>query len=99
MLSILACISLLVAGVVGLKGYGYLDERAIVGRLDPCDIVYANITEVIHTVVINQYFGSNTILNIDGGVTININNAPTTLITTVLSTETVTRCVQMTFPQ
>lgn len=37
---------------------------------------------VAYPVVINQYFGDNTVINIEGGVTININNAPTSLVTT-----------------
>lgn len=48
----------------------------------------------IRTVVINQYYGENTVINIEGGVVINIDNAPTsvdiTTVVTVTSTSTVT---------
>jgi hypothetical protein len=50
-------------------------------------------TVVTHyPVVIDKFFDQNTVININGGVVININNAPTNIITTVqaMETETVT---------
>ena len=47
-------------------------------------------TQVLaYPVFINQYFENNTIINV-GGITITINNAPVTLITTVFPATTVT---------
>ncbi|KAL3422478.1 hypothetical protein PVAG01_06634 [Phlyctema vagabunda] len=43
-----------------------------------------------YPVVINQYFDANTIININGGVQININNAPTFLSTVVTATASAT---------
>jgi hypothetical protein len=44
---------------------------------------------VEYLVLINQFFESNTIINV-GGITININNAPTQLSTIITATSTAT---------
>jgi len=50
---------------------------------------------VINTVVINTYITENTVINIIGGINIIVNNAPTSISTTVAATltETVTSTV------
>ncbi|KAL3419135.1 hypothetical protein PVAG01_09357 [Phlyctema vagabunda] len=53
-------------------------------------IVYVSTNVVSYPVFINTYISANTIININGGVTININNAPTFLSTVVTATATVT---------
>ncbi|RDW94879.1 hypothetical protein BP5796_00642 [Coleophoma crateriformis] len=57
--------------------------------------IFVCITLVTYPVLINTYIEANTIININGGVTININNAPTNLSTIVtgLVTQTSTSYV------
>merc|ERR1712093_510438 len=65
-------------------------------KRDTCPAGTAPVEVVITTQIyqfqvnINTFIESNTIININGGITININNAPTQLITIVTGTTTVT---------
>ncbi|KAL3424724.1 hypothetical protein PVAG01_04005 [Phlyctema vagabunda] len=52
--------------------------------------VYISTQVVTYPVFINTYVSANTIININGGVVININNAPTSLSTTVTASSTTT---------
>ncbi|KAL3428035.1 hypothetical protein PVAG01_01544 [Phlyctema vagabunda] len=52
--------------------------------------LYVSTNVVTYPVFINTYISANTIININGGVVININNAPTSLSTTVTATATST---------
>lgn len=61
-------------------------------------VVFITTCEVEYPVVINTFIEDNTIITINGGVTININNAPTSLITTVTGTDTVTSTVTVAPP-
>lgn len=53
-------------------------------------VVHVSTNVVSYPVYLNSYISSNTIININGGVTININNAPTYLNTVVNATRTET---------
>ncbi|RDW59927.1 hypothetical protein BP6252_13014 [Coleophoma cylindrospora] len=55
---------------------------------DFCTTLYVAATAVEKVVYINQYFNENTTINIAGGVHININNAPTQFVTTLVVTQT-----------
>ncbi|KAI9811893.1 MAG: hypothetical protein M1827_005244 [Pycnora praestabilis] len=87
--SLLALSSLILAGSTSPV------TNPLVERQDACPagsgIVQVYITEntVTFPIVINQYFEDNTVINI-GGITININNAPTSLSTSTQGTSTVT---------
>ena len=73
-----------------------LDRRQDYDEYDPScgvtggTVIYISTNVVSYPLVINQYFESNTIFVINGGVTINISNAPTALNTTVTVTTTST---------
>lgn len=62
-----------------------------------CAVSPINVVHVVNVVtnyltypvIINTFIPANTIININGGVTININNAPTSIATTVLATSTI----------
>ena len=56
----------------------------------PSVIIEHQIQEVAYPVIINQFFEQNTDIVINGGLTININNAPTSVSSTVIVTTTAT---------
>lgn len=89
--------SLALAGMAGLAqampggrlfGRDYSDYECPAGYGHT--IIQHQIHEVTYPVVVDQYCETNTILIINGGVTINVNNAPTQLSTTVTVTTTST---------
>jgi hypothetical protein len=88
--------SLTVAGLAGLAQATPRSLRARDHGHDECpaghpSTVYQHhVSVVTYPVVINQFFDHNTIININGGVTININNAPTSVSSTVTVTTTTT---------
>lgn len=59
--------------------------------------IHVSTNVVSYPVYINTYITTNTTININGGVTININNAPTQIDTTLTATatETFTSTVQV----
>ncbi|KAL3423058.1 hypothetical protein PVAG01_04805 [Phlyctema vagabunda] len=69
-----------------------LAERQVIcsASEQPILKLYISTTLVSYPVFINTYVSANTIININGGVTININNAPTQLSTTISATSTST---------
>ncbi len=80
------------AGLIPLVLTDPLPQADIVDR-DVC--VYQNPLAVIvkeHVVYIDHLFEANTIININGGIII-VSNAPTQIVTTITSTETVTTTV------
>jgi len=82
--SVLAFTSLL-----GFSSASPLERRQADMCYEPW-VVYVSTNVISYPVVIQTYIAANTIININGGVTININNAPTSLDTTVTATATVT---------
>jgi hypothetical protein len=52
--------------------------------------VYIETQVINYPIYINTFIESNTIININGGITINVNNAPTQLVTTVTANTTAT---------
>jgi hypothetical protein len=83
-------------GSIGLEVYSCFND---VCSIYPLTMVYAiNIVTyyVTYPLTINTFVASNTVFIVGGGITININNAPTTISTviqgtsTLVSTETVT---------
>ncbi|RDW64139.1 hypothetical protein BP5796_10641 [Coleophoma crateriformis] len=64
----------------------FSQATALQRRLDYCvdpTVVFIKTYEISYPVFINTYISANTIININGGVTININNAPTYISTVV----------------
>lgn len=86
--------SLRCLGLVGLiaLSIGQISANILEVRQDDICLITAYVfpTVVEYPVLIQQYFEENTILIVNGGVTININNAPTSLSTTVTATSTST---------
>lgn len=71
-----------VASIGGLAGLAFAGPVVLAPRQNLCPApVYVSTQVAPYVVVINQYFEDNTIINV-GGITININNAPTSLVTT-----------------
>ncbi|KAL3420361.1 hypothetical protein PVAG01_08860 [Phlyctema vagabunda] len=64
-----------------------LDERQVVCTGTPVQVNVSTVA-VAYPVYISTYITADTIININGGVTININNAPTFLSTVVTATTT-----------
>ena len=72
-----------------------LATAAAIGQRETCnvftgEVIQLSLVYVQYPVVINSYINYNTIIIIDKGVTINVNNAPTYLTTTVSVTSTST---------
>lgn len=82
--------SKLAASVITLSYlWGTSQASALERRQDYCVnpvIVHISTYEVSYPVFINTYIPADTIINIDGGVTVNINNAPTYISTVVTAT-------------
>lgn len=82
--------------LLGLRFLHYAEALAlgpqIRARYD-CPSGYATVTVItnvlVNTVLINTYCTSNTVLIIEGGITIQVTNAPVQLVTTVTATKTV----------
>jgi hypothetical protein len=90
-----------VAGLVGITSASPLNleprqDECVAGSSDaglpsgPIVQLIIQTQVVSYPVYIDTYIASNTIININGGVTININNAPTSLVTTVIAISTTT---------
>lgn len=65
-----------------------ISERAVCPAGVPEVTVNVGTTVIYAPVNINTYYTANTVININGGVTINITNAPTFLSTAVTATIT-----------
>lgn len=65
-----------------------LGQGSILKRQEECELLYVGTNEILYPVALDTYIGANTVLNI-GGITINIDNAPTYINTVVTATTTV----------
>jgi hypothetical protein len=83
---------LLTAGLVATTCHAQIERRQEAGSsslINRCHIEYEPDAYIIHQVkpvYISTYIEQNLLLTIDGGITIDITNAPTDLVTTVTAT-------------
>jgi hypothetical protein len=86
--------ALLACGLLGRVSASPLaqlfDRQTDVCPADQIVQVIVEYQEVQYPVFINTFIESNTIINVNGGITLNINNAPTTVNTIITATSTVT---------